>query len=158
MLNRGLIHFRIEEGTLDIAVAQLLAHRRDWYSCLQELAGSTMAQLVNRGLDLGLLTIFLPGVVGHAVLQWQRTSPVARVATKDRARGNVALFEVTPQQAHTIRSGSEHDGAFALPFSEHADFLIVGAQVHIRGEQTERLSYANSCFVKERKKRAVTQV
>ncbi len=75
MLDRGLIHFCIEEGTLDIAVAQLLAHRRDWYSCLQELAGSTIAQLVNRGLDLGFLTIFLPGVVGHAVLQRERTSP-----------------------------------------------------------------------------------
>jgi hypothetical protein len=97
VLDRGLIHFGIEQRTLDIAVAQLLAHRRDWYSCLQELAGSAVAQLVNRGLDLGFLTIFLLGVVGHAVLQGQRTSPVARVATKDRAGGNVALFEVAPE-------------------------------------------------------------
>ena len=139
MLDRALIHFCIEQRTLDIAVAQLLAHRRDWYSCLQELAGSTMAQLVNRGLDLGFLTIFLPGVVGHAVLQWQRTSSVARITTEDRTRGDVALFEVTPEQAHTFRRGSEHHRAFALSFSKHADFLVIGAQVHIRSKQTERL-------------------
>jgi hypothetical protein len=70
----------------------------------------------------------------------------------------VALFEVTPEQAHTFRRGSEHHRSFALSFSKHADFLVIGAQVHIRGKQTERLSHANPRFVEERKKRAVTQV
>ncbi len=36
-------HFRIEERTLNIPVAELLAYRGDWHACLQKLAGSTMA-------------------------------------------------------------------------------------------------------------------
>ena len=70
----------------------------------------------------------------------------------------MALFEVTPEQAHTFRRGSEHDGAFALSLSKHADFLVVGAQVHIRGKQAERLPHADPRLIEECEKGPITQV
>ena len=96
-LESGSCHTYSREGALRAVPVLRVAPAAADVQGPQELAGSTVAQLVNRGLDLGFLTIFLPGVVGHAVLQWERTSPVARITTEDRTRGDVALFEVTPE-------------------------------------------------------------
>src|SRR5258708_6818229 len=117
-----------------------------------------MAQLVNRGLNLCRPTVFLPGVVGHTILQRQRASAIARIAAEDGAGSDVALLEMTPEQANAFRSGSEHHGSFPLSFPEHADFFVIGVQVHIGRKQTERLSYANARVIEEGKQRAITKI
>src|SRR4029077_15398536 len=35
---------------------------------------------------------------------------------------------------------------------------IIGAQIHLCGKQAERLSHANTCFIKQGKKGSITQV
>src|SRR5205085_10413531 len=91
LFDGGLIDLGVEQRALNVAVSQLLAHGREWNLCLQQLAGPAVAQLVNCRFYLGCLTVLLPGVMHHAILQRERTAAIAGIAAKDRARGNPTL-------------------------------------------------------------------
>src|SRR6266700_1056722 len=158
LLDGGLIDFGVEQRALNVAMPQLLAHGRDWNPCLQKLTGSSVAQLVNRRLYPGSFAVLLPGIMDHAILQWERTATIAGITAKDGARGDTTLLEMSSQQANTFRGCSEHHRSLSLTFAKDADFLIISAQINLRCEQTERLPHPNPRFIEERKEGTITQV
>lgn len=68
LFDRGVIDLRIEQRALNVAMPQLLAHGRDWHSCLEELTGSAVTELVDRGLNPSRLAVFLSGIMDNTVL------------------------------------------------------------------------------------------
>jgi len=94
MFDGGLIDFSVQERALQVPVPHLLAHRRDRNSRLDELAGPTVAQLVNGRLHTSSLTVPLSSVMDHAVVKWERRTAISGIASEDGTSSDMTLLQV----------------------------------------------------------------